>query len=331
MTTARCCFAIASYFRASKHERVASAAAGRRLVAGAAAGQVALRSATQSVAIMPGAKKSEVRVATSAADVFDARCRPRQTRRLLRRRRRRLARRATTMGISAAMTARDEERGSAYDDVGDGAACEAAPKAESGSVAALAFAALSAFGFSAQAPVIVKFLTRSDPRAADGDRLLPPAASSSRGAAGCWEQDSTRRCAALRRGGSGDACVARGDWLGLRGLVGFGGVAFSFQAVSLLGIAEVQVVGRACSTRPGCNLCARRTGRAVAAAGTMRGTSSASIGVALQFGGHQLVHADLITPPASRFALAGAASRGRRLRARALPRCCRGESGAGRS
>ena len=38
-------------------------------------------------------------------------------------------------------------------------------------------------------------------------------------------------------------------WLGLRGLVGFGGIAFSFQAVSLLGIAEVQVVQRLCGNQ----------------------------------------------------------------------------------
>ena len=149
---------------------------------------------------------------------------------------------------TAAITARDEERGSAYDDddddddddAGETAAMtaqEAPPKAELGSVAALVLIALSAFGFSAQA-LIVKFLTRSDP-------VPPMEIVFFRGCfqfAGCCGLLGLYppMCRSPSRW-FGDSCVEM-RWLGLRGLVGFGGIAFSFQAVSLLGIAEVQVV-----------------------------------------------------------------------------------------
>ena len=162
-------------------------------------------------------------------------------------------------GETAAITARDEERGSVYDndDDDDDAAetaamtardddddAETAPKAELGSVAALVLIALSAFGFSAQA-LIVKFLTRSDPvppmeivffrgcfqflGCCGLLGLYPPMCR----APSRWFGDSWREM----------------KWLGLRGLVGFGGIAFSFQAVSLLGIAEVQVVQRLCGNQ----------------------------------------------------------------------------------
>ena len=136
---------------------------------------------------------------------------------------------------TAAIIARDEERGSAYDDDDDDA--ETAPKAELGSVAALVLIALSAFGFSAQA-LIVKFLTRSDP-------VPPMEIVFFRGCfqfVGCCGLLglSPPMCRAPSRW-FGDSCKEM-RWLGLRGLVGFGGIAFSFQAVSLLGIAEVQVV-----------------------------------------------------------------------------------------
>ena len=204
---------------------------------------------------------------------------------------------------TAAITARDEERGSAYDDDDDDDDdAETAPKAELGSVAALVLIALSAFGFSAQA-LIVKFLTRSDP-------VPPMEIVFFRGCfqfAGC--------CCLLGlyppmcRSPSrwfGDSCVEM-RWLGLRGLVGFGGIAFSFQAVSLLGIAEVQVVQ---TSTP---VLAAIYARVLLGEPWLRleqcAAVVASIGVALQFGGHQQTHGSDHAAGLA-FALAGAASAG---------------------
>ena len=214
---------------------------------------------------------------------------------------------------TAALTARDEERGSADDD--DAAAetaamtardddddAETAPKAELGSVAALLMIALSAFGFSAQA-LIVKFLTRSDP-------VPPMEIVFFRGCfqfAGCCCLLGLYppMCRAPSRW-FGDSCVEM-RWLGLRGLVGFGGIAFSFQAVSLLGIAEVQVVQ---TSTP---VLAAIYARVLLGEPWLRleqcAAVVASIGVALQFGGHQKTHGSDHAAGLA-FALAGAASAG---------------------
>ena len=96
-------------------------------------------------------------------------------------------------------------------------------------------------------------------------------------------------------------------WLGLRGLVGFGGIAFSFQAVSLLGIAEVQVVQ---TSTP---VLAAIYARVLLGEPWLRleqcAAVFASIGVALQFGGHQQTHGSDHAAGLA-FALAGAASAG---------------------
>jgi hypothetical protein len=213
---------------------------------------------------------------------------------------------------TAAMTARDEERGSAHDDdddddddAGETAAMtaqEAPPKAELGSVAALILIALSAFGFSAQA-LIVKFLTRSDP-------VPPMEIVFFRGCfqfAGCCGLLGLYppMCRAPSRW-FGDSCVEM-RWLGLRGLVGFGGIAFSFQAVSLLGIAEVQVVQ---TSTP---VLAAIYARVLLGEPWLRleqcAAVVASIGVALQFGGHHQTHGSDHAAGLA-FALAGAASAG---------------------
>ena len=87
----------------------------------------------------------------------------------------------------------------------------------------------------------------------------------------------------------GDSCKEM-RWLGLRGLVGFGGIAFSFQAVSLLGIAEVQVVQT--STPVLAAIYARVIARRAVAAdrNNVRRRQASHSGVALQFGGHQQTH-----------------------------------------
>ena len=176
------------------------------------------------------------------------------------------------------------------------------PKAELGSVGALLLIAVSAFGLSAQA-LIVKLLTRSDP--------VPPMQIVF--FRGCFQflgccglrglYPPMRRRPAWWFGDS----LKEMRWLCLRGLVGFGGIAFSFQAVSLLGIAEVQVVQT--STPVLAAIYARvllgepwlRLEQAAAAV--------ASFGVALQFGGPRAVDAgDHVAGLAC--ALAGAASQG---------------------
>ena len=104
----------------------------------------------------------------------------------------------------------------------------------------------------------------------------------------------------------GDSCKEM-RWLGLRGLVGFGGIAFSFQAVSLLGIAEVQVVQ---TSTP---VLAAIYARVLLGEPWLRleqcAAVVASIGVALQFGGHHQTHGSDHAAGLA-FALAGAASAG---------------------
>ena len=99
-------------------------------------------------------------------------------------------------------------------------------------------------------------------------------------------------------------------WLGLRGLVlaaFHGGIAFSFQAVSLLGIAEVQVVQ---TSTP---VLAAIYARVLLGEPWLRleqcAAVVASIGVALQFGGHHQTHGSDHAAGLA-FALAGAASAG---------------------
>ena len=176
------------------------------------------------------------------------------------------------------------------------------PNAELGSFGALLLIAVSAFGFSAQA-LFVKLLTRNDP--------VPPMQIVF--FRGCFQflgccgllglYPPMRRRPARWFGDS----LKEMRWLCLRGLVGFGGIAFSFQAVSLLGIAEVQVVQTSTPVRAA--IYARvllgepwlRLEQAAAAV--------ASFGVALQFGGPRAVDAgDHVAGLAC--ALAGAASQG---------------------
>ena len=176
--------------------------------------RVALRSPTQSVAIMPGAKKvrfasppvlspmsHDAPMSHDELDDYEAA--------------KAAARAAYDDDETAGITARDEERGSAYDDDDDDDDAETAPKAELGSVAALVLIALSAFGFSAQA-LIVKFLTRSDP-------VPPMEIVFFRGCfqfAGCCGLLGLYppMCRAPSRW-FGDSCNEM-KWLGLRGLVG---------------------------------------------------------------------------------------------------------------
>ncbi|KAK7233971.1 prolyl-tRNA synthetase [Aureococcus anophagefferens] len=117
-----------------------------------------------------------------------------------------------------------------------------APPAQMSRRCALGLIALSSFGFAVQS-LVVKVATRG--------RFAPMEVVFFRGwlqALGCCGAGVPRPVARPPARWFGDTRTEV-KWLCARGFVGFGGICFSFKAVSMIGLAESQVVGTVPSRR----------------------------------------------------------------------------------